>query len=480
MVKDIEVQTTTTTTNKKKKQQKQQPQKRRAKTTAEIDADIVEVVAAPPKDELSKPRRFSTLDQVTARRVLFIPLGLTTFVCALGIILTFFYMVPLWDPVGHLYNLKIRVVVKDTGYTAGLTSVNIGEQFVQTLQTNEQTKDLFDWDFVMGSAAENYTYEKLCDEVEDEDIWVGLLFPKYYTMTMLGAYTGLIQTSVYNNPVEYIKDAAKQYATQSITDTSFTTIFDSFDLAVRQSLDKLAVASPTAPDDVIFAPVYRNTTNIHPVANMGENLGQYITCMVLWVSMLITMSLGHITYREVMTDTFKMHISVAYVSRFITAVASSFFSTLFMAIFLHGLGFPTEHGFGHLFAVLWFVALTYCGLVEVVYAYLNVFGVPFNVILLILQIVTSDGLYAYKVMVKGFQWVNAITPFAHGVRLIRFSAFDACASELGVDIGVMFVWLIVTWIIAYPGNHYHVGRKLAYKVFPTSIKGFVHFVEFLG
>lgn len=466
MGKDIELSTV-----KKKKSSTSQNKK--------VDAEIVEVVTSVPKDDL-KPVTFSTLDFHNARKILFIPFWLTVAVCILAIIMTFFYFVPLWDPISRLDNLKVRIVIKDTGYSAGPMTVNIAELFAQTITTTELTKNLFEWDFVTGEEAQNYTFDKLYDEVVDEDVWIGLMFPKYYTTTMLGAYTGLIQTPVYINPVEYIHDEAKQYTTALVTDTSFTTIFTTFDLAVRQSLDQLATASPTAPEGVLMSPVYRNVTNAHPVKNMGEYFSSYITLVVLWVCMIVTISLSHVTYREVMTDTFKMHITVAFAARFVTSVASSFFSSLFVTIFLDGLGLHLHHGFGHLFAVLWFASLTFCGMIEFIYSFLNIFGFLVLLIVLVLQLVTSDGIYSYRTMVKGFRWVTPVFPFSHCVKLIRFSAFNACKHQLGLNIGVVFIWMIGSWVLGFIGNYFHIGRKLAYKGFPMSVKGFVHLVEFLG
>lgn len=470
MGKDIELESS------KKKRRNVNSDKKNAK----VDADIVEVVTAPPVDNSLKPVTFSTLDFHNARKLLLTPFWLTIAVCVLAVLMTMFYFVPLWDPISRLNNLKVRIVVKDAGYSAGPLTVNIGETFAQSMLTNEATKNLFEWDIVSGDAAENYTYEKLCDDVVDEDVWVALMFPKYYTQTMLGAYTGLIQTPVYRNPVEFIYDEAKQYTTTLVTDTSFNTIFSSFDLTVRQTLDGMVPASPTAPDGVILSPVYRNVTNAHPVENMGEYFSSYISLLVLWVCMIVTISLSRVTYREVMTDTFKMHSTVAFAARFVTSVASSFFGSLFVAVFLKGLGLHTAHGFGHFFAVLWFVALTFCGMIEFVYSYLNIFGFIVLLLLLVLQLVTSDGIYSARTMVKGFRWVTPVFPFSHGVRLVRFSAFKACKDSLGLDIGVIFIWLIVIWILAFIGNYFHLGRKLAYKAFPTSIKGFVHLIEFLG
>ena len=447
-----------------------------------IKVEVVEVVSAPPEENL-KPVTFSTLDFHNARKILLIPFWLTIAVCLLAILMTMFYFVPLWDPISRLNNLKVKVVVQDTGYSAGPLSVNIGQQFADSMKTTDLTKDLFDWDVITGEEAWNYTLDDLYDDVVNEEVWVGLIFPKYYTQTMLGVYTGLIQTPVYNNPVQFVMDEAKQFTTALVTDTSFNTIFTSFDLKVRQTLGSYAAvapASPTAPEAVLMTPVYRNITNAHPIANMGEYFSHYISLVVLWVSMIITISLARVTYREVMTDTFKMHVTVAFTARFITAVVSSFLASLFVTVFLSGMDLRMEHGFGHLFAVFWFAALTFSGMIEAVYSYLNIFGFLVLLLLMVLQLVTSDGIYSYRTMVKGFRWVTPVFPFSHAVKLIRFSAFNACKDQLGLHIGVIFIWMIGAWVLAFLGNFFHIGRKLAYKAFPTSVKGFVHLIEFLG
>lgn len=447
-----------------------------------VKVEVVEVVSAPPEENL-KPVTFSSLDFHNARKILLIPFWLTIAVCLLAILMTLFYFVPLWDPISRLNNLKVRVVVQDTGYSAGPLSVNIGQTFADSMKTTDLTKDLFEWDILTGDEANNYTFDDLYDDVVKEKVWVGLIFPKYYTQTMLGTYTGLIQTPVYNNPVQFVMDEAKQFTTALVTDTSFNTIFTSFDLKVRQTLGSFAAVapmSPTAPEGVIMSPVYRNITNPHPIDNMGEYFSHYISLVVLWVSMIITISLAHVTYREVMTDTFKMHITVAFAARLLTAIVASFFASLFVTVFLSGMGLHMEHGFGHLFAVFWFASLTFSGMIEAVYSYLNIFGFLVLLLLMVLQLVTSDGIYSYRTMVKGFRWVTPVFPFSHAVKLIRFSAFGACRSQLGLHIGVIFIWMIGAWVLGFIGNYFHIGRKLAYKGFPTSVKGFVHLVEFLG
>lgn len=161
------------------------------------DEDVDEFV--PDEDEMTETsefdsvkgpaKTFSMIDPVTRKRIFATPIIVSIILSVVAVLIVLCLFVPLWDPIGHLYRIKIRISMQDIGYSRGNVSINFGEQFMNMVLTSNQTKDLLGWEFVTGLKAREYTFKKVSSDVVRQKYWAGLIIPQNLTQNVIAAYT---------------------------------------------------------------------------------------------------------------------------------------------------------------------------------------------------------------------------------------------------------------------------------------------------
>ncbi len=185
-----------------------------------------------------------------------------------------------------------------------------------------------------------------------------------------------------------------------------------------QNILKAGQVSKEAVADFIAEPIRLSSTPFYPVANYGAAMTPFYTNLALWVGALILVAIirldvdapdevGHPSSRACWIGRWLLFISAGFVQ----ALAA----TLGILYLLH---IPMCHPWLFVGAGL-FTSLVY---VTFVYALATVFrhvGKALAVILMILQIPGSSGIYPVQMMPPFFQWLHPTLPFTYGIHAMR-------------------------------------------------------------
>ncbi|ELR12899.1 biotin-acetyl-CoA-carboxylase ligase [Acanthamoeba castellanii str. Neff] len=172
----------------------------------------------------------------------------------------------LWNPAAHTNNLQILLLNDDTGFNfssaafagSGLVdnttlallrdfpTISAGALITQELLTNPATADILDWKVQSPDLVDR---EKLEDCIEHGCAWGALYIPPDFSSTMFEAFgpiniTELTQRlffpdgayAAYSNPIYFIYDEGRNYATLSIVVKIMDKIFRSVSSGISQKL----------------------------------------------------------------------------------------------------------------------------------------------------------------------------------------------------------------------------------------------------
>ena len=462
---------------------KQQSKKR----NVHHDEDVDEFV--PDEDEMTEVSEyesvkgpaltFGTLSKEARIRIFITPPLVGIIVAVLAVIMTCFYFVPLWDPIDHLDRMKIRIAVQDEGYhDPKNVTLNLGEQFMQGVLTNNKTKDVLGWEFVTGYKADNYTRDSIKNDVIHQKYWAGVIIPKNFSNKIIEGYTQGNETGEYDNAIVYIRDQALQYTTSSIIDRALTAVINNFDLTVRKMLLKSFPKAATAPQGVIYNPVYMDTITVNTIEVVGEYFAHYVPFVILWLCMMTTMWVARAAFRtDYMVGNFALTKHKKYMWFIVVSLITGFFSSLCIVLFLEGLGVKIKEGVVSLFFLYWFTTFTFAGIFNFFLALLSTPGLAAVTILIIFQLVTSDGIYAANTMTANFKGATPFFPLSQAVQLSRTLIFGTALHNRGLHVVVMLIWMVLTWVLSAVCDYFEVGKKSMTKMFPMFLKGYDHFIK---
>lgn len=428
-------------------------------------------------------KTFSTIDRITTIRLFTTPILVAVMVAIIAVLMTLFYFVPLWDPVGHLDRMKMRIAMQDTGYTLpdGVTTLNFGELFMHTVLNTPETKDLLGWEFVTGYKASAYTRERIESDVTHQKYWAGLIIPQNYTRDMVTAYVaGIDASATYSNPIVYIRDQTLQYTTSTIIDRTLNAVISSFDTSVRKFFRTNMTRAASAPAKVVFNPIYLDSITIHSIGVMGEYFSHYVPFVVIWICMMTVLWAMRTSFRsDYMIGNFALTKHKKYTWYLVVVGIAGFFVSTCIALFLDGLGVPMKEGVVAMLFLYWFTAFTFAGFINLFMALLGAPALAIVTIILVFQLVTSDGIYAAKTMAGNFKGATPVFPFSHAVQLARTLLLGTALNNRGLHVVVMLIWMVGSWVIAPILDYFNVGKKVASAVLPVNLKGYYHFVQMI-
>ena len=234
------------------------------------------------------------------------------------------------------------------------------------------------------------------------------------------------------------------------TSQSLKTLGDNLDLALRdltalqnsQTVKDLASYLHANPEDVgsfMAAPVNLKTVPVYPVKNYGSGVAPFFTNLALWVAGFILMAivkmrvdpagLPHFTPTQAYFGRWLFYVSLGLVMGLVCCVGD-----LLMGIQCES---PVAFIGAGLLTVFVDVNLMYA----LAYAFRHI-GKAIAVILLIMQIPGSSGMFPIEMMPAFFQAIHPLLPFTYSIDAIR----EAIGGFYGMDylrdmllLGLLFV-----------------------------------------
>ena len=148
--------------------------------------------------------------------------------------------------------------------------------------------------------------------------------------------------------------------------------------------------------------------------------------------------------------------------RFAYLAVQAFIVALTTTIILHAWDVGFVHGFGIVLLSYWLIALTFQTLISFFIRALGVWGSVLLSPFMILQIVTSSTFIDPLLLGSFYQW-GYVFPWYHASRLLRHACFGTPSSssdEVGISIGVLIIYYVAFYILAYLVWLSHIQRKL--------------------
>ena len=197
--------------------------------------------------------------------------------------------------------------------------------------------------------------------------------------------------------------------------------------ALRQLTDKLDVSADKVAN-FMLSPTLLSTHKVYPVANYGSAMAPVFTNLTLWVGAFMLVVLiklnGAITHTQ------------AYMGRWLLMAAISAVQAIVVTTGDLILGVQHES------VVLFYLATILIGwaYLSIIYALSASFqhiGKGLCVIMVILQIPGSSGLYPIEMVPSFFGWVYPVLPFKYGVAAVREVIGGFYAHHFLSDLGVL-------------------------------------------
>lgn len=188
--------------------------------------------------------------------------------------------------------------------------------------------------------------------------------------------------------------------------------------AAYQSLLKTGQMSKEAVADFIAEPIRLSSARFYPVANYGAAMTPFYTNLALWVGALILVAIVRLDV-DARDELPHPSSRACWIGRWLLFISAGFVQALAVTLgILYLLHIPMCHPLLFIGAGL-FTSLVY---VTIVYALATVFrhvGKALAVILMILQIPGSSGIYPVQMMPPFFQWLHPMLPFTYGINAMR-------------------------------------------------------------
>ncbi|MDO4437389.1 MAG: YhgE/Pip domain-containing protein [Coriobacteriaceae bacterium] len=231
---------------------------------------------------------------------------------------------------------------------------------------------------------------------------------------------------------------------ESMLDTAAT---DVAALRSSESMQELAAALNMDADEVaefMASPALLTTKAVYPVVNYGSGVTPFYTNLALWVGGFVLIAIfklevdregiGHITAIE------------GYFGRWLLLVLLGFVQALIVCVGDLALGIQCEQSALFVLAGL-FTSFVY---VNIIYALAITFkhiGKAIGVILVIVQIPGSSGMYPIEMMPAFFQGLHPLLPFTYGINAMRETIGGMYGADYLVNLGVLAIFLGLALIL---------------------------------
>lgn len=182
------------------------------------------------------------------------------------------------------------------------------------------------------------------------------------------------------------------------------------------NLENYLHLDPAKVSESLAAPVKIKTEAIYPVKNYGSGIAPFFTNLALWVAGFILMAMIKIKVDP--TGLPKMTNTQAYFGRWLTYVTFGSAQGLITGAGCLIIGVQCLSPLAYL-ATCWLTALVYVNLMFGLAYSLRHVGKAISVVLLILQVPGSSGMFPIQMLPSVYQAVNPLLPFTYSINALR-------------------------------------------------------------
>lgn len=218
-------------------------------------------------------------------------------------------------------------------------------------------------------------------------------------------------------------------------------------LRASESLDKLdEILGASSADlaDFMSSPVTLTTKAVYPVSNYGSGVAPFYTNLALWVGGCVLIAIIKLEVDGEGIGTFTA--TEGYFGRWLLLVVLGFVQAFIVCCGDLVLGMQCLRPELFVLAGI-FTSFVY---VNIIYALASAFkhiGKALVVILVIVQIPGSSGMYPIEMMPDFFQRLHPLLPFTYGISAMRETIGGMYGMDYAINLGVLAVFLAVALFI---------------------------------
>ena len=218
-------------------------------------------------------------------------------------------------------------------------------------------------------------------------------------------------------------------------------------LRASESLDKLdEILGASSADlaDLMSSPVTLTTKAVYPVSNYGSGVAPFYTNLALWVGGCVLIAIIKLEVDGEGIAAFTA--TEGYFGRWLLLVVLGFAQAFIVCCGDLVLGMQCLRPELFVLAGI-FTSFVY---VNIIYALASAFkhiGKALVVILVIVQIPGSSGMYPIEMMPEFFQHLHPLLPFTYGISAMRETIGGMYGMDYAINLGVLAVFLAVALFI---------------------------------
>jgi len=371
------------------------------------------------------------------------------------------YFGALWNIEQGFSKLPTALVNADQGLAGHNVGALIFEGVMNVANPYKPGAPLLDWQLVN----ETPSFEDLQNQVDNQDYWFAVYIPPDFTQNLIYA---LLLNEPYTNNISLIYDEGRQYTTILTGRTMVTTVMTgvSYQLSTDILGGKLGIPYNLSAIDLVAVvnPVRVSLVNLHPAHSIGPAFSTYMGFFVSWLTAVLVVNIMRRSLEPIERagTPFWTDKSRAVLKGGIAFFASLIIGLLQSAI-TTGFGLTFTMGFANHFGICALSSLTFMAVVASIINLLGDAGLMLMTILLYLQIGNSSSIYSNELMNSFYTALGPVFPIYHSVQALRTVSFGS-ANNIGLNVGVLFVWLFVCASTSYLAVHYDVSKKLSDKL----------------
>ena len=240
------------------------------------------------------------------------------------------------------------------------------------------------------------------------------------------------------------KKINKAAATLNMVNSKWPTIRNAIPIAAaklnsinEEDIDKLIAFSDTDQDDVknyFESPVELEEESMYPVNNYGSSLAPFYIALSLWIGCLIA-----ITMVTVRVKSNKYGARASYLGRMNLFLIIGIFQSLLIA--LSSLFLNVQNSSAALLTLTILIIGT-CFMI-IIYSVVSIFGSlgkVMAVVLLILQIASSGGIYPAELQSSFFQIIRPYLPMTYAINTLREVVAGVLWNSYWYNLGILFIF----------------------------------------
>ena len=218
-------------------------------------------------------------------------------------------------------------------------------------------------------------------------------------------------------------------------------------LQTSESMGELADLMGVDVNDVadfMASPVELTSKSIYPVKSFGSGIAPFYTNLALWVGGYVLIAIYKLEVDREGIGSFTAR--QGYFGRWLLLVILGAFQAIIVTVGDLVIGVQCVNP---LLFVLGGIAISFT-YVNIIYALSTTFkhiGKAIGVILVIVQIPGSSGMYPIEMMPGFFQWLHPLLPFTYGINLLRETVGGMYSFNYLFNLCILGVFLIVALFI---------------------------------